>query len=81
MAATNPKYVCITCKTNEVNPMISGVEPRLVNGKLVGSGKSFCSRICQTLWLRQDYQYLSAESLQRIALRMHAETGKRNKQN
>ncbi len=73
MAAINPKYVCITCKTHEVNPNICGTDKP--------TGKSFCSRICQTLWLRQDYQYLSAESLQRIALRMHAETEKRNKQN
>jgi len=64
---------CITCKTNEVNPMISSVE-----GK---DGKSFCSRTCQELWLRSDMQWLSMEALQRIALTKLSELTMHNRYN
>lgn len=47
---------CIVCQTNEVNPMI---------------GKSFCSRICEYLWLRIDLMFLSTAELKRIALKYH----------
>jgi hypothetical protein len=54
------KHICLTCQTNEVNPAICGTDEP--------TGKSFCSRICQSIWLRSDLQYLSREAIQRIAL-------------
>lgn len=54
---------CITCKTNEVNPNICGTDKP--------TGKSFCSRICQDLWMRTE---LSMEALQRIALKRLSES-------
>lgn len=73
MKPTPIKHVCITCKTYEVNPMISSVE-----GK---NGKSFCSRTCQELWLRSDMQWLSMEALQRIALKRLSELVRKNGMN
>jgi len=54
------KLICITCRTNPVNPMISETDKF--------NGKSFCSRICKNIWNRSDIQYLSREAIQRIAL-------------
>jgi hypothetical protein len=45
--------ICIVCQTNPVNPAI---------------GKSYCSRLCWGLSLREDYKYLTAEAIKRIAL-------------
>jgi len=74
MKPTSFKHVCITCKTYEVNPMISSIEG--------GSGKSFCSRICQDLWLRYDETlFLSMKALQRIALKKLSELVNRNEVN
>jgi formate dehydrogenase maturation protein FdhE len=58
--STLTKHVCITCKTNPVNPMISETDKF--------NGKSFCSRICKNIWNRSDLQYLSREAIQKIAL-------------
>lgn len=44
---------CITCQTNEPNPMIS---------------PNFCSRICQNIWLRTDFEWSSRKSIKKIAL-------------
>jgi hypothetical protein len=50
-----PKGICITCQTNQINPMI-------------GAGKSFCSRSCEHIWWRIDLQFHSIESIKKIAL-------------
>lgn len=58
---------CITCQTNEVNPMIT-------NSDSV-PGKSFCSRICQGIWI-DSARWLNGEALKRIALDMHGKLQK-----
>ncbi len=45
--------ICIVCQTNPVNLAI---------------GKSYCSRLCWGLSLREDYKYLTPEAVKRIAL-------------
>lgn len=53
----NPEIrTCITCQTNPINPMI---------------GKSFCSQLCKSLYLRTDLEFVTMEALKRIALKQH----------
>ena len=51
---------CIVCNTYEVNYSMNN-----------GLNKSFCSRLCEYLWLRSDLQFLSMEAIQRLALSKH----------
>lgn len=48
--------ICIVCQTNPVNPAI---------------GKSYCSRLCWNLSLREDYKFLTLDAIKNIALDCH----------
>lgn len=50
--------MCIVCRDRKVNPMI-------------GEGKSFCSRICESLYWDVTLHTASPEFLRRMANRQH----------
>lgn len=62
---------CKVCRERPVNPMIGGIEPRIVNGVVVSGNKSYCSRLCMNLNTQIDLQFCDADTLARIANRAH----------